>query len=207
MSGVNELQLDALTEGFNIALGAAAATFSELVHEPIQISVPSIELLSPAEMRERIALLYAESGNAQLCGIEQSFELNGSLRAGTMLLFTQSGSLEIIRLMLGQEIMIKQFTDLEQDALAEIGNIITNSCMSCFADLFNMNMTGTLPQVKLNNKLSLTPAYFGDDTILLAQIALSLTTRNTRGLVLFFMDAKTIRKFIALTEHGLSAFA
>ena len=196
MIRLTELQLDALGEGFNIALGRAAATFSELVREPVHISVPCIELLSTSAMRERISALYSASGKSDLCGIHQSFTAEGNLRTDTMLVFTKSDSLDIIRQMLGGEMSIADFTELEQDALAEIGNIMTNSCMSTFADLFNISMTGSLPRIMINDQFSLVPDGRGYDTVLLAQISLSLTSRDTRGLVLFLMDGPTIRSFV-----------
>ena len=46
MRRFSELEMDALTEAFNLSLGEAAATFSAIVREEIELSVPTIEILS-----------------------------------------------------------------------------------------------------------------------------------------------------------------
>lgn len=198
---LTETELDALTEAFNIVLGQAASAFSDLVREPVNISVPSIEIIGAPDMPGRVSAFYGPTGQSQLCGIHQSFNSSDNLLIDTMLVFTETGSLDIIRQMLGEETPMARFNELEQDALAEIGNIIINSCMSSLADLFNISMTGTLPKLMFDDPLMVASESFGQDTVLLARISLSLTTRDTSGLVLFFIDGDAIQNFVCRVEH------
>jgi chemotaxis protein CheC len=201
MITLTETELDALTEAFNIVLGQAAASFSDLVHEPVSISVPSVEVIGATEMPGRVSAFYGPTGQSQLCGIHQSFHSSDDLLIDTMLVFTETGSLEIIRQMLGEKIPMARFNELEQDALAEIGNIIINSCMSSLADLFQISMIGTLPRLMFDDPLMLASENFGQDTVLLARISLSLTSKDANGLVLFFIDGGAIQNFVCRVER------
>ena len=54
MRAFSELEMDALAEAFNLALGEAAATFSAIVHEEIELSVPVVEFVSRDELTRRL---------------------------------------------------------------------------------------------------------------------------------------------------------
>jgi chemotaxis protein CheC len=51
------LEKDALAEAFNVALGAASATFAEVVQTEVQMSVPAVDLLTREELIARLASL------------------------------------------------------------------------------------------------------------------------------------------------------
>ncbi len=187
-----ELELDALAETFNLSLGEAASMFSEMVREDIIISVPTVEILSRADL-----IVQLESkGNDRLCAIKQRFESTSNFNTNTLLLFPEQGTLELVRRMLGDSTPIEHISELEQDTLAEIGNIIMNGCMGSLANLFNNRMTGTLPTVGVSETSSLLDSYELSEMFLVARISLSLAAKNIHGFVLFIMDVNSIQNFM-----------
>ena len=81
--------------------------------------------------KNRLEELAGAKESQALCCIAQHYVAGNAFDTDALLLFPERGSLEIVRRMLGRsEIQLDQITELEQDALGEIGNIIINSCMS-----------------------------------------------------------------------------
>ncbi len=197
MRRFSELEMDALTEAFNLSLGEAAATFSAIVREEIELSVPTIEILSRDELTQRLESAQPSAAGDRLCRINQRFDAASGFQTDALLLFPEHGSLEIVRRMLGDDTPVQQITELEQDALAEIGNIIINSCMSSLANLFGTEMRGSLPRVQSRTARTLLDDKSDSDVILVARIGMTMSAHNLSGYVLFIMDVPSIENFMA----------
>jgi len=200
---------NALAEAFNLALGEAAASFAEIVQEEIVMTVPVVELLPRTELVSRLQLLPREgsSPGGKLCSIAQRFDRQqGGLSTEAILLFPEHGSLEIVRRMLGDSSpSAEQISELEQDALAEVGNIIINSCMNSLAQIFGTEMIGTLPGVRSAQPDELFAGHPGSEMVLMARIGMNMLTQQISGYVLFVMEMSAlqtgieqIRNFFAL---------
>lgn len=189
---LSELQLDALGETFNLALGEAASAFSTMLSQEVALTVPTVELLS----REQLIARFESEHSDRLCGINQHFSASADFRTETMLVFPEKSSLDLVRQLLGQSDIV-QITELEQDALAEIGNVIINACMSSLADRLNTEIEGSLPVVRSTDPRSLFDAPTQDTLILVARIDMRLEQADVSGFVLFIMDVASIRNFVA----------
>jgi len=211
MTVLEEDTRDALAEAFNMALGEASEQFAELMNEEIELTVPSVELVS---RRALVITLEGDASTAQrasLCRIAQRFACpSREIDTTALLLFPEAGSLEIVRYMLGESVADDKLNELEQDALAEVGNIIINSCMNSLAHIFDREMTGSLPEVKIGPAAELlTHAGPQDDSVLLARIGMRMATRKISGHVIFMMDLPSlqvsiglIRRFFGLSEEA-----
>ncbi|WP_424191684.1 chemotaxis protein CheC [Ampullimonas aquatilis] len=197
---LTELQLDALAETFNLSLGEAAEVFSQIVADRIDLSVPTVELVSREQLIEYLAQLHGRDGTQRICGISQAFEDHQDFHTETVLLFPERGCLEIVRRMLGDAVHVDNITELEQDALAEIGNIIINSCMNSLSNLFQTELLGTLPRIVFIQGGETYVEGETDRNILLARIGMSLSSENVTGYVLFIMDLPSIRSFVNKIE-------
>lgn len=198
MIALDELEMDALAETFNLALGKAAAVFAELVREEILLTVPTVEILSRDALVGRLETLAGSAADRDLCCITQNYCSGRNFQTDTLLLFPEQGSLEIVRRMLGdQTLHVDQITELEQDALGEIGNIIINACMAGLADLFGTELTGTLPGVRSIRPQQLASDHPEKEVILVARIGMSTATHDISGYVLFIMDVPALESFMA----------
>jgi len=196
MRAFTALEMDALTEAFNLSLGEATAAFSAIVREEIELSVPVVEFVSRDELACRLQSGQAGGVEDRLCRISQHFHTGDGFATDALLLFPEQGSLEIVRRMLGEDTSVEHITELEQDALAEIGNIIINSCMSSLAHLFGSEITGSLPRVQSSSIARLLEDKSPESLILVARIGMRMSAHNLSGFVLFLMDVPSIDHFM-----------
>src|ERR1700733_13023401 len=117
---LDALELDALTELVNLGVGRAAVNLREMVGEQVHLSVPLLKLIS---RMEAAALLDRREGS-KLVAVHQVFE--GDIAGRVLLIFPEVKSLELVRAVTGGELSLEEIIELEQEALAEIGNIILN---------------------------------------------------------------------------------
>ncbi len=194
---LNPLQLDALTEIFNHGVGLAANALSELAGEEVQLSVPKIEELSKREISDKLD----EQGANRICAVRQGF--SGVLNTEALLMFPVDQSLQLVQLMVGSEFPLEQLSEMEQESLAEIGNILLNSVVSSVADMLHIEFEGTLPQVELGQVAEVLHSEQGvEDLILSLQINFSIASRQIQGYLVFLLDVASSD----VLERKLSAF-
>jgi chemotaxis protein CheC len=188
---LTELQLDALSETFNLALGEAASVFADMIRQEISLSIPQVEILQ----MDQLVMRLRGSSSARMCGIHQSFESAGGFKTDTHLVFQEAGSLALVRHLLGQH-YLTHLSELEHDALAEIGNVIIHACMGSLANRLGTAMVGTLPQVSFAEPARLFRSPADLDQILVARIDMTAQGSDVSGFVLLIMDLASTRSFV-----------
>lgn len=184
MLTLSELQHDALVEIFNIGVGQAARAMSEIVSEEVTMSVPSIRFLNRADA----AGMLGNTDSLRVCGVSQHYE--GAFTTEAILMFPEDKSLDIVRLMVGESVPFKELTEMEQEAMSEIGNIILNSCVGTLANIFEQELHGSLPVYHLGSSEAILSASGGlDETVVLVlHIDFILETHQIHGYVAFILD-------------------
>lgn len=140
MITLSDLEADTLAELINIGMGRAAASLGKMVNEEIELSVPHLEFLS---RREAARLLEMET-SAQVSAVREAF--SGPLQGTALLIFPQAKSLELVRALLREEVALEVLTELEQEALTEVGNIILNACLGALANMLRVELQCGLPE-------------------------------------------------------------
>ncbi|MBB5022010.1 chemotaxis protein CheC [Desulfurispira natronophila] len=200
------LQHDAITEIFNIGIGQAAATMSAMVREEVVLSVPTVYFFARHEL---IQYLNTED-DRKVCGVIQHF--SGCFNADAVLLFPEDKSLELVRMIVGDTMPLEQMSEMEQEAMAEIGNIILNSCISSIASLFRGECTSSLPTfesgsfgrvVKMERHQS-SQEQHDNDIILMLLIDFKLESRSIHGHVAFMLDAPSFEEFIVEVDRFIN---
>lgn len=184
MHNLSELQQDALLEIFNVSIGRAAAAMSDMVNETIDMSVPAMQFITRKQAGDILDL----KGKRRVCSVTQGFA--GTFSGEAVLMFPEENSLEIVRMMLGSTIPLAHLTELEQDALNEVGNIILNSCISAFADIFQEQFDTTLPEVRVGSGMEAVGVSVErqQDGVLFLHIQFAFQRRKIEGYVVFLMD-------------------
>lgn len=189
MVTLSELQHDALVEIFNIGVGHAARSMSEIVNEEVTMSVPSISFLN----RTDAAAMLGNKEGERVCGISQHYE--GAFSTEAILMFPEDKSLDIVRLMVGESVPLKELTEMEQEAMSEIGNIILNSCIGTLANIFSQELSGSLPVYHVGTSeeiLSATGAQ-AENIVLMLHIDFILETHQIHGYVAFILDLSAMQ--------------
>lgn len=199
---------DALAENFNLALGPAAEHFAELVGEEIELSVPEVALLPASELVPRLQAAPGLAGQPRLASVPQTFRAgHGGLATEAVLLFSERGSLELLRRLLGDQAG-PTLGESEREALGEVGNVIRNACMNRLAEVFDRPMPGSLPRLRLGPAGTLmAEAVQRGDQVLWAGVGLRLAEQAVDGQVVFLMEPaalveaiERVRAYFGMTE-------
>ncbi|SHK06408.1 chemotaxis protein CheC [Roseomonas rosea] len=186
---LNELERDALTELVNIGVSRAAASLRKMVGGEVLLSVPSIEVIGHG----RAATLIREREGGELVAVWQDFA--GAFRGRALLIFPQANSLELVRAVVGEAMPAEEVADMEQEALAETGNVILNSCLATMANMLQGSLTMSLPQVmrghggELLGTSELSPE---EGLVLFLYINFSVRDRSIRGYIAMVMDLPSL---------------
>lgn len=190
MFQLTELQHDALVEIFNLGVGRAAAAMSRIVGEEVTMSVPMITFQSRAE----VARTLGSAEGRRISAVTQHFD--GAFSTEAFLMFPEEKSLEIVRLMVGQSLSLEELSEMEQEAMSEIGNIILNSCMGAFANAAGKELQGSLPTYLVgtgDNILSISGKEW-DGLVLTLKIDFNIERHHIYGYVAFLLDMPALHE-------------
>jgi chemotaxis protein CheC len=163
-----------------------------LVKQRLTLSVLEVEFQSVSNLAQHF------NENCSMCSVSQ--HMSGPFEAKSMLLFTEQGSLEVVRLMLGSDMSDETLAELHQEAFLEIGNIVLNACIGSISRFMETRFRIDPPQFKLGNAHYLIP---GSDSVvhdaaLLIRISLELSNSATRGQVVFLLETMSLNKLHSL---------
>jgi chemotaxis protein CheC len=141
MAFFSELQKDALAELFNIGIGAAADTLSQIIHSEVQLFIPQVQLVAISDLIAD----YRSGDVAEICGISQHFDGEfGAISARVF--FPIAKTVKIAELALPQRVELDEdIGTFEKEAITEVGNIILNSCLGTFARMLESSLSSSKP--------------------------------------------------------------
>lgn len=193
---LTELEQDALTEVVNIGVSRAAASLRKMIGHHVLLSVPAVEIVT----REKAATLLGERESEELIAVKQAFA--GAFSGRAMLIFPEENSLALVRAVTGDEVSEEGLADLEQEALAETGNIILNSCLATMANMLKGPLKMSTPTVCRGSGASLLACAEGaageGGLILFLYINFSVRQRDLRGYIAMMMDMPSLQSLKAL---------
>ena len=189
LTQLTEIEHDAISEIANMGVSRAAASLRQMVGEQVLLSVPSVRIVS----REEAARLVERGNSPQLVAVQQSFE--GPFSGRALLIFPQAQSLELVRSIVGAEHSLEDIIDLEQEALAETGNIILNACLATIANVLRKSMRMSLPSVIRGDGATMfetekSPS--GGNLVLFLYIDFTIKNRDIQGFIALLMDLPSI---------------
>jgi chemotaxis protein CheC len=202
-SELSATEQDALAEIANMGVSRAAVSLRQMVGEQVLLSVPAVKIVSRA-----VAAKLVDGDSApKLVAVQQSFE--GPFSGRAMLIFPQAQSLELVRSIIGEDHSLEDVIDLEQEALAETGNVILNACLATIANLLRRTMRMSLPSVVRgdgNTLFDVNDATSEGDLVLFLYIDFTVKNRDIRGFIALLMDLPSItalKKIVADFIEGI----
>ena len=189
LTDLSNIERDALAEVANMGVSRAAASLRQMVGEQVFLSVPAVSIVNRNE-----AAGLVERGNAQrLVAVQQSFD--GPFSGQALLIFPEAHSLELVRSIVGPEHSLEDVIDLEQEALAETGNIILNACLGTIANVLRKTMRMSLPAVIRGDgakMFDVEAAASKGDLVVFLYIDFTIKKRDIRGFIALLMDLPSI---------------
>ena len=134
-------QKDALAEVVNLGMGRAAASLSRLTGDRVLLEAPRVEILSLAQLDEHLA----EVADQDVCGVLQVFE--GEVGGDAILFLPLASARNLLELLVGRPMAPSRFSELEQAALMEVGNIVINACLGSLSNLLETRFSFLVPHV------------------------------------------------------------
>ncbi|MGP3699555.1 chemotaxis protein CheX [Rhodobacter sp. NSM] len=207
---LSELERDALTELVNIGVSCAAVSLRKMVGEQVFLTVPALELID----RKAAAALLSQREQGDLVAVQQAF--SGAFCGRALLVFPEAKSLNLVRAVVGDHVAPELFDEIEQEALAETGNIILNGCLGTIANMLRRSISMSLPEVLRADGHALFGAETSNESVILfLYINFTIRERDIRGYIALLMDMasmamlrQVIAEFIAeVLEEGSSAGA
>ncbi len=198
MVEISELQRDALAELFNVGVGRAASTLSQIVGQEVELSAPVVNLVQPSQ----VSRILMGSTFRKLSTVSQDF--SGPFDAKAMLVFPEANALVIVSHMLDADMSPEELSEFEQEAMCEVGNIILNACVSALADLFEVEFHGDFPVHQFSDTNSI--ALFGDDdtqAVLTLQVNLSISKEEIEGHLLYLLSVSSLQALLECLQGYL----
>ena len=199
---LSDLERDALTELANIGVSRAAANLRKMAGEQVLLSVPSVEVVS----RTAAATLIGERESDPRVAVRQDF--SGAFSGRALLIFPQANSLDLLRAVLGADIEASELAILEDEALAETGNIILNGCLATIANMLQQSLSMSLPEVVRGDGAALFEVVLPpgiDGLVLFLYINFSVRDRDIRGYIAMLMDLPSLESLRLLINEFIAS--
>lgn len=198
---LDELELDALAELVNMGVSRAAASLRVIIGHEILLSVPAVRVVTRVEA----ARIIGRGDADKLVAVHQAFD--GDISGRALLIFPETNSLELVRAVTGGELPLEDIIELEQEALAETGNIILNGCLATIANLLRRSLLISLPEIVRgsgHDLFNLAGVSDSEDVALFLYIDFAVKTRDIRGYIAMLMDLPaliSLKRLIAELIH------
>jgi chemotaxis protein CheC len=209
-AGLTEIERDAITEIANIGVSRAANNLRQMVGEEVWMSVPAVSIVT-----RRVASDLVGPAGKKLVGVRQSFE--GPFAGRALLIFPEAQSLELVRAIIGDQHSLEDIIDLEEEALAETGNIILNGCLATIANVLHRTMRMSLPSTVRGDgetMFEINDAESAANFVLFLYIDFRIKKRDVHGFIALLMDLPSIaalknivRDYIGDIEKQISSHA
>lgn len=198
LRSLKPVQLDALREVANIGAGHAATALSQMIGETIMISVPTINV-SPLEDVPPQVAAPDEPVAAVL------MHMLGDLTGRTLLVFPRRTALRLASLLTRrpQTPDGEDFTEMDQSAIKEAGNILSSAYMNALSDFMGMMLLPSPPSLAVdmsNAVLTTTYLQFGSDRDYVfcveSEFLMNDTDEKLRGFFLLLPDPASLNAIL-----------
>jgi chemotaxis protein CheC len=199
---LSEIERDALAEIANMGVSRAANNLRQMVGEQVLLSVPAVEIVT----REAASKLVERNNANKLVAVQQSFE--GPFAGRALLIFPEAQSLELVRSIVGDQHSLEDVIDLEQEALAETGNIILNGCLATIANVLQRTMRMSLPSIVRGDGATLFEVegpVSAEQFVLFLYIDFNIKERDVHGFIALLMDLPSIAALKQIVNEFISA--
>ncbi len=139
-----EFKLDILKEIGNIGAGNAATALSILLDKPIDIGVPKVKVM-PFDQISNI------TGDSEQEVIAVFLAIEGAISGNIFFILThRSARMLLASIMEFKATKESGFSEMEQSAMQEMGNIMAGSFLSSLADFTHLFMYPTVPSLAID---------------------------------------------------------
>ncbi len=193
----NEIESDALSEVFNLGIGRAAQALNRMVSDTIDLTIPKVLVLPQQKAAELLTQEIDDVVNA----VTQRF--SGDFCGDAILMFPRKQSLSLVRTLLHDDMSLEALTELEQEALIEVGNVILNACFGTVTNVLRFKCDISTPIFRQGTAEDINTIENNNaEWAMYVQVRFALTNNNIQGYVTFIMDIDSATRF----REGVQGF-
>ncbi|PKL70521.1 MAG: chemotaxis protein CheC [Methanomicrobiales archaeon HGW-Methanomicrobiales-1] len=196
---LSAVQADAIQELGNIGAAHAATTLSQMLSSTVSMSVPAIKTIDLSELGNYLG----EESAAMVV-----FELQGEIQHGGYIIFyiTKESAIRLTNTMLGMTDMDREFTEMDQSALLEVGNIMVSAFLDATAELLGFIMLPSPPALSIDMAhaaMESLIAQLGEevDEVLLFSTELICEEHKIDSDIIMLPEISTLRRITELLEE------
>ena len=177
-------QLDALSELMNIGVGRAAGMLNEMIGSPIELYVPTVQVLCAADLPK----ILERRPDQVLSFVRLPFR--GSIQGTAALVFPTDSAAKLVSVLTGDDLENLDLDSLRAGTLSEVGNIVINGVMGSIANILSVVLEYDLPSyleaplAHLFGRQSLDP----NPAVLVAQTRFTAKDLEIRGTILLVFE-------------------
>jgi chemotaxis protein CheC len=141
MDNLSDLEKDILKEMFSFGLAKSADSLSVISKETVLINIPGIEIL---DINDIISYVRELHNDASLIRSHITGEIGGE----TMLVFTAEQGERLAKICIGDPLNFEgNYLALKRSLLLEMGNILTGALVTQLANILQIHVLGTPPEL------------------------------------------------------------
>lgn len=192
---LNDMHMDVLKEIGNIGAGNAATSFSMMLGQPVDMTVPKVNLLEFDEVAKAVGgpehLLY---------GI--LIQLEGEVDGMIMFLLDKDFSHQIINILMGQSLSsYEEMDEMAFSVIKEVGNILSGAYINSISDLTGLAINLTVPSVAVDMAgalLSVPIIKFGviGDKVLFIEENFKSAEENITSHIILFAEVESLDRIL-----------
>lgn len=193
------LQMDALQELANIGAAHSATTLSQMVNTQIEMSVPEINVVDIADVSEFVS----DELTTMIV-----FELQGDIPHGGFLIlhFPRDSAVRTAHIMQGENSAPLTFSEMDQSAIVEVGNIMVSSFLSATSDLLGFIMLPSPPVLVVDMAHAAITSLIAQmtvevDDVILFHVKLTSREHKIAGNILIFLEVSALNRIARRLEE------
>lgn len=173
---------DVATEIFNIGMGIAAESLSNILNERVILHIPCIEVL---DKKDKISEVINEDGQSMKF-ISQNF--NGDVNGLCLVSFHENFVNQLMEKVTGKKRASHTFSHIDNAAFQEIGNIILTSFMTGISDTLQKKIVVDIPSVLATNSAKLVEESIEADHLVYSKIEFSFSDVGPKSYLYSFVN-------------------
>jgi len=192
------VQMDALQELANIGSAHSATTLSQMLNTNIGMSVPKIDIIDIAKVGEFVT----DELTTMVI-----FELQGEIPHGGYLILhlPRDSAKRTAQIMEGTSETSNLFSEMDQSAILEVGNIMISSFLSATSDLIGMVMLPSPPVLVVDMAHAAITSLIAQmtvevDDVILFRVKLTSDEHKIAGNILIFLEVNTLQQIALRLE-------
>ena len=202
---LNEKQLDALKEMGNIGASHAATSLSQMLMNEISMTVPDVRKIDIADISDYFG--------EEICAMVV-FEIQGTIEPAGYIAYhvPKKSAIRMTNAMIGMQDEDRDFNEMDESALLEVGNIMVSHFLDATAELLGIVMLPSPPAIAIDMAHAsfeniVAQVALDINEILLFSTELKESENDIQSTIVLLPEEHTLIEILALLDNVLERAA